>query len=290
MASMLTPSAAQVSAAPAGGPAPRPGSGGHGWLAAWSLGRREWVRFIRQRNRVFGAIGQPVVFWLLFGAGLGPTFRLPGDPQGAISYREYFFPGTLALILLFTAIFTTISIIEDRREGFLQGVLVSPAPAWSVALGKIGGGTVIATVQALVFLVLGLTIGLELGVARLVATALLLLLIGWGLAGLGFVLAWRMNSTQGFHAVMSVLLLPMWLLSGAFFPAQQGWLRAIAAANPMSYGVAGLRRLLTPNLPAAVLEVLPGWGLIVSVLVVFAGLTFFGAVASVARTGRGDHA
>src|SRR4029078_3008534 len=102
---------------------------------AASLGKREWVRFIRQRNRVVGAIGQPIIFWLLFGAGLGPTFRL-GDGAAGQSYREYFFPGSLVLILLFTAIFATISVIEDRREGFLQGVLVGPIPRWAVVFGE----------------------------------------------------------------------------------------------------------------------------------------------------------
>src|SRR5436190_12650855 len=100
------------------------------WLVVGTLAQRELVRFFRQRNRVVGAIGQPILFWLLFGAGLGPSFRLPGTDATAsgegVSYREFFFPGTMSLILLFTAIFTTISIIEDRREGFLQSVLVAP--------------------------------------------------------------------------------------------------------------------------------------------------------------------
>src|SRR5687768_810180 len=92
------------------------------WLAVWSLAWREWLRFVRQRNRVIGAIGQPLLFWIFFGIGLAPAFRLSGTAIDGraienISFLEYFFPGTLALILLFTAIFTTISVIEDRREG-----------------------------------------------------------------------------------------------------------------------------------------------------------------------------
>ena len=114
--------------------------------------QREWVRFVRQRNRVFGAIGQPIMFWLLFGAGLGPSFRLAGRRGARLSYREYFFPGSLVLILLFTAIFTTISIIEDRREGFLQSVLVAPIPRWTMVLGKVIGGTLVALVEGLLFL------------------------------------------------------------------------------------------------------------------------------------------
>jgi ABC-2 type transport system permease protein len=217
------------------------------WLAASTLCRREWVRFIRQRNRVFGAIGQPILFWILFSAGLGPTFRLGGAAAGQVGYREYFFPGTLVLILLFTAIFTTISIIEDRREGFLQSVLVAPIPRWSMVLGKLLGGALIALAQGLFFLALAPTLGLRLGWGSAAAIVVFLFMLSFALTALGFVLAWRMDSTQGFHAVMSVFLMPMWLLSGAFFPAESGLLGWIVRLNPLTYGVAGLRRMLYWN-------------------------------------------
>ena len=226
-------------------PPPRP------WLAALSLCQREIVRFLRQRNRVFGALGQPIIFWLLFSEGFGgPRAGGPGD----LGYA-FFFPGTLAMIVLFTAIFATISIIEDRREGFLQSVLVAPLPRWSMTLGKILGGTLLALLQAIVFLLLGWwTLGLSLSIGGFLATIGLLTLIGFALTGLGFLIAWRMDSTQGFHAIMSVFLLPMWLLSGSFFPADQGILGAIIRLNPLTYGVAGLRHLLqsapSENLPS----------------------------------------
>ena len=129
------------------------------------------------------------------------------------------------LILLFTAIFATISIIEDRREGFLQSVLVAPMPRWAMVLGKMLGGTLIASLQGLMFLVLGAGRSTVLGSIDshrwpLVHMALFVVAIAFALTALGFVLAWRMDTTQGFHAVMSVLLLPMWLLSGAFFPGR----------------------------------------------------------------------
>jgi ABC-2 type transport system permease protein len=211
------------------------------------------VRFVRQRNRVFGAIGQPVIFWLLFGVGLGPTFRLGADAAAKVSYTEYFFPGSLVLILLFTAIFATISVIEDRREGFLQSVLVAPIPRWSMVLGKVLGGSLLALAQGLVFLALGLTLGIRFTLVSVAEIVLLLAVVSVALTSLGFVLAWRMDSTQGFHAVMCVLLMPMWLLSGAFFPppplgpgapwVQRG-LSLVMQANPLTYGVAGLRRLI----------------------------------------------
>ncbi len=249
-----------------------------------ALASRELIRFFRQRNRVFGALGQPLIFWLLFSAGLGPSFRLPGEPgasaTGAVptsstSYAEYFFPGTVVLILLFTAIFATISIIEDRREGFLQSVLVAPIPRWSMVLGKLLGGTVIATIQGLIFLLLGLTIGIHFTPLSLAAITLFLFLVSLALTGLGFLIAWRMDSTQGFHAVMSVFLMPMWLLSGAFFPAAGGWLGWILAVNPLTYGVAGLRELLylggSGAVPAAGL---PSPAVCWAVTILFATATF----------------
>src|SRR5438552_6807752 len=141
--------------------------------AALALTRREIIRFFRQRNRIVGSIGTPIVFWLLFGAGLSSSFRL-GAAANQQSFLTYFFPGSLLLIVLFTAIFSSISIIEDRREGFLQGVLVAPIPRWSMVLGKVLGGTLVALVQGLIFLALGLT--LPIGITPLGAVQLVALL------------------------------------------------------------------------------------------------------------------
>src|SRR5438128_3905794 len=125
------------------------------WLAGWSLASRELIRFARQRTRVIGALGQPVLFWVLFGAGLHGSFKPPAWAPRDMTYQEYFFPGVAVLIVLFTAIFSTISIIEDRREGFLQGVLVAPISRLAIVLGKLTGGTLLALIQALLFLVIG---------------------------------------------------------------------------------------------------------------------------------------
>jgi ABC-2 type transport system permease protein len=206
-----------------------------------TLAHRELVRFFRQRNRVFGALGQPIIFWLLFSEGL----------RGNQLDYAHFFPGTLVMILLFTAIFATISIIEDRNEGFLQSVLVAPAPRWAMVLGKILGGAAIAMIQGLLFLILGaLTLGLDSSPAEIALAVVLMGLISIALTGLGFTIAWRMESTHGFHAIMSVFLLPMWLLSGAFFPGGgSGWLAWVIRLNPLTYGVAGLRHYIhfTPS-------------------------------------------
>ncbi len=273
--------------------APRP------MLAAWTLCERELVRFFRQRQRVFGAIAQPIIFWVLFGAGLGGTFRLDATTSdtaatGGPTFREYFFPGTLALILLFTAIFATISIIEDRREGFLQSVLVAPLPRWAMVLGKILGGTLIALVQGLIFLVLALTLQIELTAAAIAASVGVMFLVAWALTSLGFVLAWRLDSTQGFHAVMSVLLMPMWLLSGAFFPTPTGegvverGVALLMTVNPLTYGVAALRRVLVAD-AAALPADLPSLAVSLGVTILFAAVMFAIACRMAGRRTTGDY-
>lgn len=219
------------------------------WLVVRMLAWRELVRFFRQRHRVIGAIGQPLLFWLLFGAGLRQSFRMSAD--SGQTFLEYYFPGTVMLTLLFTAIFSTISIIEDRREGFLQSVLVAPAGRWAMVLGKLLGGSAIAMLQACLMLGLGALLAAPAAWLDWLQMIGLLGLTAVGMTGLGFVLAWRLDSTQGFHAVMNLLLMPMWLLSGAFFPmpawsADAPWsqaaLHAVMRVNPLTYCVAGTRR------------------------------------------------
>ena len=216
-------------------------------LATYALWRRDIARFLRQRSRIVGALGTPLVFWILLGSGLGSSFSVGSLGVPAGGYLDYFYPGTLALILLFTAIFSTISVIEDRHEGFLQGVMVAPVPRVAIALGKILGGTTLALLQAMLFLLLAPLANAEINLAMLPLLLIVLALFAFALTGLGFVLAWMLDSTQGFHAIMNLLLFPMWLLSGAVFPPDgaAGWIRVAMLANPMTYGVAALRTMLS---------------------------------------------
>ena len=260
-------------------------------LPAYTLAHREVVRFLRQRSRVLGALATPVLLWFIIGSGLGNSFRTAGASDGMGSL-EFFFPGTMLLIVLFTAIFSTISIIEDRHEGFLQSVLVAPVPSSAIVLGKMLGGTLLSVGQVLLMLVILPFLGVRLGVASFFVTAGILVLVSFGLTGLGFVLAWRLDSVQGFHAVMNVLLTPMWMLSGAFFPASGAprWLRAVMAVNPMTYALAALRRGLylgTTRVEAAGAS-LPAFGLSLAVSSVFAVAMFVLAVRLATHATAGD--
>lgn len=215
-------------------------------LPAMSLWRREVVRFVRQRSRVIGALGTPIIFWLLIGSGLRDSFQATGTARPTMNFLEYTFPGTLVLIVLFTAIFSTISIIEDRREGFLQAVIAAPVRRTAIVLGKVMGSTTLAVLQAMLFLLLAPLSGIPLTIGSVLALAVVLTIVGVGLSALGFLIAWPMDSTQGFHAVMNLFLIPMWLLSGAFFPASGAsrWLAWVMTVNPLTYGVAAVRHAL----------------------------------------------
>ena len=255
-------------------------------LPAWTLCRREVVRFLRQRNRVFGALAQPALFWALFGAGFHRGFQMGAEADS--SYLRYMFPGTVVLVVLFTAIFSTFSIIEDRNAGFLQAVLAAPVTRSGIVLGKVGGGAAIAVFQGLLFLALAPIAGIDLTVMGVAASAAALLLVAASLTALGVALAWPMESVQGFHAVMMLFLMPMWLLSGAFFTftGAAGWLAAVMRANPLSYGVALLHHTLGTG--EAARAGLPGPMTSLGVTAGFAVLTFLAALALVGRRGRKD--
>lgn len=208
------------------------------------LAYREWVRFLRSPGRIIGALGAPLIFWGLLGSGMGSSFT--GAGTGGQGYLEYFYPGMLAMVILFTSIFASISLIEDRREGFLQMVLVTRVPRTAVVIGKVLGATVLATVQAGFLLLLAPLVGFPLSVSEIAASLGVLFVNGLVLSALGFLCAWKFNSVQSFHSVMNLLLFPMWLLSGALFPAEgaASWIRWVMIINPLTYGVTALRSAL----------------------------------------------
>jgi len=237
--------------------------------AVVALWQRELVRFLGDRSRVIGSLGQPVVFFLLFAGALRDSLRV--GPQ---TYGEYFFAGTLAMIVMFTAIFATITVIEDRNEGFLQGVLVAPVPRSAIALGKVLGGTTLGAGLGAVFLAGGCAFGLAPAEPlRLLAGVAVLVLLAFALTSCGFALAWTMESTAGYHGVMMLGLMPALLLSGAFFPAPgaHGAVRLLMAVDPLTYGVALLRHALGGVEPAMAL---PGVAVALPVSIAFAAASF----------------
>jgi len=237
------------------------------WLPVWTLVQRDLIRFWREKARVVGYVGSPLIFWVLIGSGFGNL--------------AFFFPGALVLTVMFSAVFSTMSLIEDRREGFLLSMLVSPAPRSSVVLGKILGSAALAWFQGLLFLCFVPLAGYAPGAAGVLEAAGIIFLTSFAFTVLGFLLAWQMDSTQGFHAVMNLVLLPLWLVSGSLFSmtGAHGWVRWLMRANPLSYSVAALRGALEQKAVAG----MPAVSTSVAVTAAFAAVLFLASVVAANR-------
>lgn len=214
---------------------------------------RETKRFWRDTARRIGAFIQPLVYLFLLGTGLQSAFKVFG--AGQTKYIIFMFPGIVGMTVLFTSVFSAISILWDRQFGFLKEILVSPVPRSSVALGKIVGGATTACLQGLVLMVLmfvptffGFHLSTLYKVLLLIPVVLLLAL---GMTSLGVAIAARMTSFEGFPIIMNFILLPLFFLSGAMFPLQglPGWMTFLTRINPLSYGVDMLRGIALRNVP-----------------------------------------
>jgi len=217
-------------------------------LPSFTLWWREIVRFYRQPARVVGVVASPLVFWVVIGSGFGTSFR-SGGGSGQQHYLDYFYPGALIMIVLFTSIFAMMSVIEDRKEGFLLSVMAAPVPRSAIVLGKVLGGTTLAAAQGMIFLIFAPFAGVHLQVGQVLLVGVVVFLVSFSLTALGFAIAWPMDSSQAFHGIVNLFLIPMWLLSGALFSmtGASGWIQIVMRLNPLTYGVSALRSLLYPG-------------------------------------------
>lgn len=236
-------------------------------LPTISLSHRELLRFYRQRSRIVGSLLTPVVFWVLLGFGLQASLPVGADKNFLLDL----FPANLVMTLLFTSIFSTISIIEDRHEGFLQGVLVAPVSPSALVGGKVLGGALIGLFQGTLFLCLAPFAGYHLTWIHLEMILPAMLAMSLGMTALGFIFAWRLDSVQGFHSIMNLFLFPMWLMSGSFFPYSRAphWLQVLMLLNPLTYGVSAIKQALSGGIETISYPV----GLLVSLGF---GVVFFG--------------
>jgi len=207
-----------------------------------ALWRRDMLRLVRDTARWLGVVLQPLLLWVLLGSGLASVFTIEGI--AGLDYFQFFYPGLLVMIVLFTTIFAMMAVIEDRESGFLQQVLTAPGSRASLVLGKTAGVATVAFLQVLLTLLVAPLAGFDLLAVHWPLLLLVFVLGTVALTALSFSLAWVLRSTAGYHAVMAMLLLPLWLISGAMFPPREGWLEVIMTANPMTYMVDGFRHAL----------------------------------------------
>lgn len=230
----------------------------------YTIWLRDLLRFIREPARIFGSLGGPILYLFVLGGGLASSM---GGGMGAAAsqapagfgfdFRQFVFPGVLAMTVLFTAMFSAVSIVWDREFGFLKEVMVAPVSRTAVALGKVIGGSTIAMLQGAIILLLAPLIGVKLTIAQIVTLLGLMLCLAAVMSALGVLIAARMRSTEGFQFLMQFIILPMFFLSGALFPLNDVplWMEWLSNFDPVTYGVDALRNVaLTGTVPGQILD------------------------------------
>jgi len=205
---------------------------------------RQLKRYFRSKSRIIGSLGQPLLFLVALGFGLGPIYQKAGGG----SYIEFLTPGIVAMGILFTSLFSGIEIIWDRQFGFLKETLVAPTSRLQIMIGRTLGGATVASLQGLIILFLSFLVGFRLeNMSFLPATIVFIFLIALLFTALGTAIASVLEDMQGFQLIMNFLVMPLFFLSGALFPLQglPKTFNIITRIDPLSYGVDGLRGTLT---------------------------------------------
>jgi ABC-2 type transport system permease protein len=256
-----------------------------GLVTIYAIWLRETIAFWRERGRIVGMVGQPLLYLLILGNGITAGMRL--NSASSVGYIQFLYPGVIAMSILFTSVFSAISIIWDREFGFMKEVLVAPVPRWGVAMGKAFGGATVAMAQAVIMVAMAPIVGISLSPLVIVEVLALAFLMSVAVTSLGIAVAARMSSMQGFQMVMNFLVMPIYFLSGAMFPMTTAptWLKSLMTVDPLTYGVDAMRNVVFSNTTVMangasqpLLELARRSGLVHTSLGADIGLTFLVAV------------
>jgi ABC-2 type transport system permease protein len=262
--------------------------------AARVVWKREIIRFSRNRIRIVTSLAQPILFLFVLGTGLAPVVKVPGG----FDFRTFMFPGVIAMTILFTAIFSAVSIVWDREFGFLREMLVAPVRRGAIMIGKCAGGATVATLQGIIMLILAGLVHVPYSPVMLVELVVMMVLTATMLTAFGLFLAARIQEIESFQVVMQLFVLPMFFLAGAVFPIAKlpTWLGTLTRFDPLAYAVDPMRQTVFhyAHAPASVSRALdPGmtWGswhlpvlFELGVVVVVTGALLWGAIAQFTRT------
>jgi ABC-2 type transport system permease protein len=237
---------------------------------------RQLKRYFRSRARIIGSLGQPLLFLIALGFGLGPIY----EQAGGGNYIQFLVPGVVAMSILFTAMFAGIEVIWDRQFGFLKETLVAPVSRFDIVIGRTLGGGTVAVLQGLIVLVITLLLGFRpVSLLLLPVSLLFMVLIGILFTALGTAIASKLQDMQGFQLIMNFLIMPIFFLSGAIFPLKElsPVLTVITKINPLSYGVDGLRGTLISEAQFGIPLDLAVLG-VITVIVLLIGSYFFSKI------------
>ncbi len=204
---------------------------------------RQLKRYMRSKSRIIGSLGQPLLFLVAMGFGLGSVFERAG--QG--NYIQFLAPGIIAMSIIFTSIFNGIEIIWDRKFGFLKETLVAPVSRMQIMIGRTVGGATVGTIQGIIVLGLSLAVGFRpVSLAGIFPAIIVMFVTALLFTALGTAVASLLDDMQGFQLIMNFLVMPLFFLSGAMFPLDgiPPLIMFVARIDPLSYGVDALRWLL----------------------------------------------
>ncbi|MDD5163704.1 MAG: ABC transporter permease [Candidatus ainarchaeum sp.] len=212
--------------------------------AIYIMWLREMKRFFRAKSRIIGNLSMPFIWLVIMGIGLSSSFSIPGVK---FDYLAFIAPGVIGMTLLFSSIFSGISVIWEKQFGFLKEILVAPVSRTSIVLGKIFGSATISFINGVLIMIIAILIGsisiASLSVFSILLAIIFMILICLAFVSVGIAIASRLNNMEGFQMIMSFLVMPTFFLSGAFIPLQNAplWMGTIAMFDPLLYGVDGLR-------------------------------------------------
>ncbi len=234
---------------------------------------REVKKYFRSKSRIIGSLGQPLLFMIALGFGFGSIY----EKAGGGNYLEFLVPGIIAMSILFTAVFSGIEIIWDRKFGFLKETLVAPVSRFEIMVGRSLGGATVAVFQGILVLIISFFIGFRIeNYAMILLAILFMFMIALLFTALGTAIASSMEDMQGFQLIMNFLIMPIFFLSGSLFPLNElpNFLQKITYFNPLSYGIDGLRGALVNTVYFSINMDIVVLGIIIVLLNILGGYLF----------------
>ena len=213
--------------------------------AVYVLVAREFKKFIRAKSRLISTLARPLIWLFLVGGGMSRLVS-PGMGVMGVSYMQFIFPGILGMTILFSSMYSSISIIWDKEFGLMKEILVAPVSRFSIVVGKALSGTIVSVIQAAIILSLFPFLGIKLGLASIIETFLISTLLAFCISSLGIVIASFYESFESFSVIMNFIVMPMFFLSGAMYPVKKlpRILQVLTKLNPLTYGIDALKHAI----------------------------------------------
>jgi len=212
--------------------------------AVYVIVAREFKKFVRERSRLVSTIARPLLWLFIVGAGISRLMR----PDTGVPYIQFIFPGILGMTILFSSMFSSISIIWDKEFGFMKEILVAPVSRLSIVIGKALSGTIVSSIQALIILALFPLVGFKLNMIQILGVLLVCTFLSFSISAFGIVLATFYESYESFSVIMNFIIMPMFFLSGAMYPVKllPVILQIVSKINPLTYGIDAIKHILFP--------------------------------------------